>query len=121
MGLTIIYSCGPAVDFGGVVDRLKGNETVVWFPEIDQSICGKPVPVHPAAQIKMLPSLTGRYIVTMSEHIILMFLKKIRNGRMRPNDLMLTCAGRHIRVDDEGDLIDEWDGHFFHERAQLLF
>ena len=50
-----------------------------------------------------------------------MFQKEVRNGRMEPDDLILSCAGRRVRVDDEGDLIDEWDGDFFHERAQLLF
>ncbi len=121
MDLTVIYSCGPEADFGDTVRKLKSNHAVVWYPEINKSICGVPVPVHPASQIQMMPLLKGRSIVTMSEHIILAFLCEIRQERMAPNDLLLFCAGRRIWVDSEGDLMNDWDGGFLHERAQLLF
>lgn len=117
MKTTRIYSCGPDA-------RLCANRVAwdnpVWFPEI--SVVGPyPIPVHPAAQIELVPSLVGKTIITMSEHIILAFLRMIADGDMDLSDFQLYCSGRRIRVDGDGELIDKWDGGFFCERAQLLF
>jgi hypothetical protein len=80
----------------------------------------------------MLPELIGRTFVTVSEHLILMSLKEVRDGRIAPEGLRIYCVdqtdfksnrgylpGRRIRVDLEGDLVDDWPGGFFAECLEL--
>jgi hypothetical protein len=79
------------------------------------------LPFHPAEQIANAHRLVGQNIVTLSEYIILWFLREIGEGRMQPEDVELFCDGSRIRIDVEGELIDKWPGGFFRERAELLF
>jgi predicted ATPase len=104
------------------------------FPEstgLDDSQNFITIPRHPSELLTLLPELTGKTFVTVSEHLILMFLKEIRDGRLVPNDLRIYCVdstdfdhnhlpGRRIMVDAEGEM-DDWPGGFFRERAGLLF
>jgi hypothetical protein len=91
-----------------------------WFPEIGD-LYERPCPIHPAEQIENAHRLVGTTFITLSEHIILWFLREITEGRMEPEDVELHCDGQRIRIDAEGELIDEWPGGFFRERAALLF
>jgi len=105
------------------------------FPELtglDDSQNFITIPRHPSELLPMLPTLTGKTFVTVSEHLILMFLQEVRFAHMHPNELKLYCVdrtdfenphppGRRIWVDSEGDLIDDWPGGFFQERVGLLF
>ena len=89
------------------------------------------IPRHPSELLTMLHQLLGKTFVTVSEHLILMFLKEVRDGRMHPDELRIYCVdnsdfrhnhlpGRRIMVDEDGDM-DDWPGGFFRERAGLLF
>jgi hypothetical protein len=64
--------------------------------------------------------MTGSTIVTMSDIVILMFLKEVRDGRMEPGDLELYCNGFKVPVDSEGD-VSWWQDGFFVTRSKLLF
>ena len=96
------------------------NHIDIWFPEV-KITCGHPYPVHPVKQIEMCPGLVGKAVVTISEYIILWFLREIREGHMEPHEVELYCDGQRIRVDSDGELIDRWPGSFYRERAALLF
>ena len=92
---------------------------LVWMPEVD--IRGnRPLPLHPAEQIAKAPSLIGKSIITLSEHIILWFLREICEGRMEPHELELYCDGERMDINEDGDF-KGWPGGFFRERAALLF
>lgn len=105
------------------------------FPELtslDDSQNFITIPRHPSELLTLLDELTGKTFVTVSEHLILMFLQEVQNEHIDPTELELYCVdrtdtlhnhlpGRRIRVDREGDLIDDWPGGFFRERAGLLF
>jgi len=69
----------------------------------------------------MCPKLIGKNIIILSEHIILWFLREIREGWLESEDIELYCDGQPIRIDYKGELIDRWPGGFFIERADLLF
>ena len=94
------------------------TEDFRWFPELGK-LYGRPCPIHLAEQIKNAHRLVGTTFITLSEHIILWFLREIAEGRMEPEDVELRCDGKRIRIDAEGELIDEWPGGFF--REQPLF
>ncbi len=100
----------------------NGNySNLVWFPEIKYKRGMATMPVHPADLIELCPELVGKMVVTLSEHIILWFLREIGEGHMEPHEVELYCGGHRIRIDVDGELIDKWPGGFFRERADLLF
>lgn len=118
--LTQIFSCS-AEGKGYTIDDMD-YLNLVWFPEIKYTHGGAaPMPVHPVEQIKAAYCLIGKTIITLSEHIILWFLREVREGRMALNDVELFCDGQRIRIDSDGKLVDKWPGGFFRERANLLF
>lgn len=92
----------------------------VWFPEIAYGGY-QPLPKTPREIIGEAHTYVGKCIFTMSEYIILWFLQEIREKRMTPEEVQLFCDGQRIRIDSDGELIDEWPGGFFSERAKLLF
>jgi hypothetical protein len=123
---TAIYTlgCGPlALTFDHWVDneaRLR-IPIDVWFPEIDHAHrLGGAIPRTASQQIELVPTMVGKRIVTLSEHIILAFQKRIRDGLLDPNDLYLYCGNQLIHLDDDGDMLDDWPGGFFTERLSLL-
>jgi len=134
MCLTTIYSCGKELTSTELAKLSKGRGWVM-FPEMTILEVGPnmvSIPRHPSELIKMLPVLINTTFVTVSDHLILMFLKHVRDGEIDPTELAIYCVdrtdfdnphppGRRIRVDLDGELIDKWPGGFFRERGELLF
>jgi hypothetical protein len=66
---------------------------------------------------------------THSEHLILRLMRRIREGKIRPDDVgvifvePLARGSRFIelRIDEDGDFIDEWPGGFFEESFHEKF
>ncbi|MCK9505732.1 MAG: AAA family ATPase [Porticoccaceae bacterium] len=95
--------------------------------------------LHPALQAELadvfIEAATGeqknRFILeTHSEHLILRILRRIREGRLRPEDIAVLYVeplpGRgsrilDLRVDEDGDFIDKWPGGFFEESYHEKF
>lgn len=94
--------------------------------------------LHPALQAKLgdvfieaaLGERKNTFILeTHSEHLILRLMRRIREGKIRPDDVgvvfvePLARGSRFIelRIDDEGDFIDEWPGGFFEESFHEKF
>jgi hypothetical protein len=120
--LTRIFSRSKDAGMSYAIDCEDYSLHLVWFPEIKFRHAGaSPTPLHPAEQIELCPQMVGKTIITLSEYIILWFLREIGEGRMQPEDVELYCDGERIRIDVEGELIDKWPGEFFRERANLLF
>jgi len=69
----------------------------------------------------LAPHLAGKTIVTLSEIIILAFLREIRKGRLRTDGLELYCDNRQIGISLDGSLIDPWGGGFFETGFRLRF
>ena len=104
--------------------------------------------IHPAIQVE-LADLFARYAIqhnklllleTHSEHLLLRLLRRIRNVEsesahelpertLRIEDLSVqyvqpTPEGtrfKRLRVDSDGDFLDEWPNGFFDERDEELF
>ena len=63
-------------------------------------------------------------IETHSEHLVLRLQKLVRTGKLKPKDISIIYVTRgkdgsdalQLRVDEEGDFIDEWPEGFFSER-----
>ncbi len=119
---TQIYSCGRGTTSLELVDSITTRRDV-WFPELVYipDKCWAAIPLHESEQLSLLPDLIGRSIVTVSETIILMFLREVRKARMFAGDLELYCNGRRIEVGISGDMIDPWDGGFFETGFHLRF
>lgn len=94
--------------------------------------------LHPALQAELgdvfieaaLGERKNTFILeTHSEHLILRLMRRIREGKIRPDDVgvvfvePLARGSRFIelRIDDEGDFIDEWPGGFFEESFHEKF
>jgi len=79
------------------------------------------VPMNHKQQILIVPSLLNKTFITISEIIILAFLKEVGMGYLKPDEVELFCDDKRIRISEEGELIDQWPGGFFRERSDLLF
>lgn len=94
--------------------------------------------IHPALQVELgdlfiTESSENKFflIETHSEHLILRLMRRIREGKIEPDDvnvifIELTGKGRDIqliklRLDEDGDFIDEWPGGFFEESFHEKF
>jgi len=113
MNKTIIYSCNGDMT---TADLVESTLAEVWWPEIKD---GRPLSYDD--QVELAFTLVGKTIVTISEIIILTFLKEIDTGRMSCDDLELFCNGDRIGVGADGELINAWPGGFYDTRATLLF
>lgn len=69
-------------------------------------------------------------VETHSEHLMLRLQRRIREGDLDPGDLCVlyvdqdeagAARAQRLRLDDEGDFIDEWPDGFFDERLVELF
>jgi AAA ATPase domain/Protein of unknown function (DUF3696) len=68
-------------------------------------------------------------IETHSEHLMLRLQKLIRKGELKPDDVSVIYVDRgaegskclHLRLDEEGDFIDEWPDGFFEEDFNEIF
>lgn len=94
--------------------------------------------LHPALQAELADvfieaAFGGRgntfILETHSEHLILRIMRRIREGKLRPEDVgvlfvePLSQGSRftELRLDEEGDFIDEWPGGFFEESFHEKF
>jgi hypothetical protein len=94
--------------------------------------------LHPALQAELgdvfIESALGErnntfILETHSEHLILRLMRRIREGKISPDDVgvvfvePLARGSRFIelRIDEEGDFIDEWPGGFFEESFHEKF
>ncbi len=94
--------------------------------------------LHPALQAELadvfieaaLGQRKNTFILeTHSEHMILRLMRRIREGKISPDDIgvvfvePLARGSRFIelRIDEEGDFIDEWPGGFFEESFHEKF
>ena len=71
----------------------------------------------------------NRFIIeTHSEHLILRLQRLVYEGEIKPEDLSVIYVSRgpegsevqRLRLDEEGDFIDEWPNGFFPERLREL-
>jgi len=93
-----------------------------WFPELTGY--GDCCLLRPLTEYEILmkcPSLVGKTFVTVSEIPILFFMREIRKGRMRTDELELWCGDVEITVSDNGMMVDCWDGGFFELGFNLRF
>ena len=110
--LTRIYSCGDSMTTKQFLEscfETRGSDVDVWFPELNTHPSGD-IPLREPEILAKLPALKGKTIVTVSETLILGFLREVRLGHMRGDDLELWCGDRRIWIDIHGDMIDMWDG-----------
>ena len=92
--------------------------------------------IHPAMQVRLGDLFIEQsndqkffLIETHSEHLVLRLMRRIREGKINPDDINvvfvepLNHGGRFIklRLDEEGDFIDEWPGGFFEESFHEKF
>ncbi len=94
--------------------------------------------LHPALQAELgdvfieaaLGERKNTFILeTHSEHLILRLMRRIREGKISPDDVgvvfvePLARGSRFVelRIDEEGDFIDEWPGGFFEESFHEKF
>ena len=75
-------------------------------------------------------SFGNRFIIeTHSEHLLLRLQKLIRNGELSHEDIAVVYVDRgkngsqclELRIDSEGDFIDEWPNGFFDEGFNEMF
>ena len=65
---------------------------------------------------------------THSEHLILRLQRLVREKKIKPEDVSVIYVSRgpegakseRLRLDEEGDFIDEWPDGFFPERLREL-
>ncbi len=113
-----------------IIQSLAGREQVISIeqPEIH---------VHPKLQADLgdliahtikKPYNHQFLIETHSEHLILRIQRLIREKKLRPDEVsvLFISQGRdgsnvqRLRLDEEGDFIDDWPGGFFLERLREL-
>ena len=118
---TIIYSCGRGTTSAELMMWPANVIDCWWFPELRFLGSKDIIPLHEAEQLDLLNELTGTTFVTVSETLILMFLREVRLGHMAADDLELYCNGRRIELSKDGDMLDYWDGGFFGTGFNLRF
>jgi hypothetical protein len=73
---------------------------------------------------------SNRFIIeTHSEHLLLRLQRLIREGKLKSTEVAVVYVDRaldgskclHMRLDEEGDFIDEWPEGFFEESYRELF
>jgi hypothetical protein len=94
--------------------------------------------LHPALQAELAdvfieaalgPRQNSFILETHSEHLILRLMRRIREGKIKSDDIgvvfvePLARGSRflELRIDEEGDFIDEWPGGFFEESFHEKF
>jgi len=93
--------------------------------------------IHPRLQAQLgsllaesVKSFGNRFIIeTHSEHLLLRLQKLIRNGELSHEDIAVVYVDRgengsqclELRLDSEGDFIDEWPNGFFDEGFNEMF
>lgn len=106
----------------------------------DKTVCIEQpeIHLHPRLQAELgslfgetiRPPYNNRFIVeTHSEHIMLRIQKLIRQRTLKPEDVSViyvdhtaeTSKCIPLRIDEEGDFIDQWPGGFFEDAYQEIF
>lgn len=94
--------------------------------------------LHPALQAELadvfIESATGEnpntfILETHSEHLILRLMRRIREGDLDPNDICVLFVKpanggstvTELRLDSDGDFMDDWPGGFFEEAFREKF
>ena len=120
---TIIYSCGGDTTSEELSLMVENDEDVIvdeWFPELG-FLNGMDIPLTSREIIAKLPKLIGTTMITVSEIIILMFLREVRLGRIRSDELEIWCNGDQVKITNEGEFYDRWEGGFFEDGFNLRF
>ena len=135
VGISQVFPLIPLILSGeGLQDMNRHGMVAIEQPELH---------IHPAMQATLADLFEEglgnqhncfgwkRFIIeTHSEHLLLRFLRRIREGStyicddLSINFLEPSKDGvkvTHIRVDKEGEFIDPWPHGFFNERAEELF
>lgn len=95
--------------------------------------------IHPKLQAELgnlfaegiKPPYNNQFVIeTHSEHLILRLQRLVRTGVLQPQDISVLYVQRgrmgsgsdviRLRLDEEGDFLDDWPGGFFPERLQEL-
>lgn len=114
-----------------IVQSMLSRNTTLLFeqPEIH---------IHPRLQAELGSLLAecikspfnNQFIIeTHSEHLMLRLQKLIRKGELKPKDISVIYVDRgaegskclSLRLDEEGDFIDEWPDGFFEEDFNEIF
>lgn len=115
------------------VELLSRRESIVCVEQPETHL-------HPRLQARLADLLVhstneaGRanqvLVETHSEHLMLRIQRRIREGTLSPEDVSVlyvdqNSAGRtdvkRLRLDQDGDFIDEWPQGFFDERLEEMF
>jgi len=114
-----------------IVQSMLSRNTTLLFeqPEIH---------IHPRLQAELgsllaeciKPPINNQFIIeTHSEHLMLRLQKLIRKGELNPEDISVIYVDRgaegskclSLRLDEDGDFIDEWPDGFFEEDFNEMF
>lgn len=127
------------LDVGAGISQVVPIIVGALEPSISMLLAEQPeLHIHPKLQVELAElfieaSLTGQksfLLETHSEHIILRYLRKIRDKEIAPSSVIVYYIDtvkdetkvRKIRIDEDGEFIDRWPrGGFFPERARELF
>ena len=120
-------------------DVLLGAKVAPFLPVCDH-YCGVEVRMRKSLALQaeladvFIESALGQrkntfILETHSEHLILRLMRRIREGQISSDDIgvvfvePLARGSRFIelRIDEEGDFIDEWPGGFFEESFHEKF
>jgi hypothetical protein len=121
---TIIYSCGKSMTTGQLLDMVleddRFNVIDTYFPELSQD--GQCFPLTEWEILMKCPQLLGKTFVTVNEIPILFFMREIRKGRLRTDEVELWSGDRRVELSVKGEFIDYWDvGGFFELGFHLRF
>jgi predicted ATPase len=116
-----------------VVELLAHRESIICIEQPETHL-------HPRLQTRLADlliessrngDLANQLIVeTHSEHLLLRLQRRIREGAIDPSDISVlyvdqdtdgNTTATHLRIDDEGEFLDEWPDGFFDERLDELF
>ncbi|TWU41889.1 DUF3696 domain-containing protein [Novipirellula artificiosorum] len=113
-----------------IVQSLAGEKQIITIEQPE-------VHIHPRLQADLGDLLATtikeprghRYIVeTHSEHLVLRMQRLVREGQLTPDDVSILYVSRgpngsrveRLRLDEDGDFMDDWPGGFFPERLREL-
>ena len=112
-----------------ILNSILSKNSVLTIQEPERSM-------HPKFQIKladmfveMSKSLNNSFVIeTHSEYIVYRFMKLVRDNKISHESLSFnyvvkTPTGseiKHLRMDENGNFIDEWPQGFFTERFEVF-
>jgi predicted ATPase len=113
-----------------IVQSLAGERQIITIEQPE-------VHIHPRLQADLGDLLAAtvreprnhRFVIeTHSEHLVLRMQRLIRDEQLTPNDVSIIYVSRgvngsraeRLRLDENGDFIDDWPGGFFPERLREL-